>query len=122
MPEHGGRILVIDDDFDFRESLGYVLSDSGYEVLSATDGEEGLSRLRTGPRPCVILLDLMMPGMNGWQFRAAQMQDAGLRSIPVVVLSGDARAEEEARALGAEGCLRKPVPLDALLESIARFC
>ena len=122
MPEQGARILVIDDDFDFRESLGYVLADNGYEVVSASDGEEGLSRLRSGPRPCLILLDLMMPGMNGWQFRAAQMEDAGLRSIPVLVLSGDGRADEEARALGTEGCLKKPVPLDALLQSIARFC
>jgi CheY-like chemotaxis protein len=122
MPQENRTILVVDDDFDFRESLGYVLADSGYKVVSAADGQEALSRLRTGPLPCLILLDLMMPGMNGWQFRTEQKQDESLRSIPVLVLSGDAKAEEEARSLDVAGCLKKPVPLDDLLDLIQRYC
>jgi CheY-like chemotaxis protein len=122
MPERTPRVLVVDDDFEFRETLTYVLRDSGYEVVSASDGEEALARLRSGPRPCVIILDLRMPGMNGWQFREAQMRDAALSAIPVLVLSGDGQAAEEARAFGVEVSLKKPVPLDALLRSIQRYC
>lgn len=116
------KILVVDDDLDFSESLSSVLRESGYEVTSAGDGGEALRRLRSEPLPSLILLDLMMPGTNGWQFRREQLKSAELSRIPVVVLSADGDADVEAMALGAIGCLKKPFRLDALLASIERYC
>jgi CheY-like chemotaxis protein len=83
-------ILVVDDNADVRASLGLLLGMLGYHVEKAADGAEALRYLRTHPRPCLIVLDLRMPGMDGWQFRQAQLRDADLAEIPVVVSSGEA--------------------------------
>ncbi len=114
-------VLVVDDDLDICEAIQTVLELDGYRVVTATDGAEALERLHGGVRPCVIILDLMMPRMNGFQFREQQLRDPVLREIPVVVLSGDGRAETKARALGVEG-LRKPIALDVLLGAVGRSC
>ncbi len=114
-------VLVVDDDRDICEAVQTVLELEGYAVVTAADGAQALARLRAGVRPCVIILDLMMPNMNGVQFREAQQQDPELRAIPVLVLSGDGRAPIKAANLGVEG-LRKPVELDVLLEAIRRSC
>ena len=116
------RIAVIDDDFDIRSMLTLVLEMDGYEVVAAANGQEALERLRSGPPTALILLDLMMPVMNGWQFRAAQKEDAGLASIPVVVLSGDGNVAEKTASIGAAGYLRKPIDLEALLETVKSYC
>ena len=116
------RVFVIEDDADTREMLGQVLEIEGYEVTLAGDGQDALRRLRTEPPPRVILLDLMMPGMNGWQFRGEQQRDPALAVIPVVVLSGDDGVERKATALGVSGYLRKPIDLGTLLETISRYC
>ena len=77
-----GGILVVDDDPDIRDSLREVLEDEGYEVACVGNGREALDHLKTAnPRPCVILLDLMMPVMDGWQFRKEQKQDAEIAGI-----------------------------------------
>src|SRR5436309_3349023 len=94
-----GCILVVDDDVDIRTIIRLVLELHGYRVMDAGDGKEALLRLRQGQLPCLILLDLMMPGMNGWQFRHAQENDLALAQIPVVVLSGGARVAENASSL-----------------------
>ncbi len=78
--------------------------------------------MRTGGKPCVILLDIAMPGMNGWQFREEQRKDDALAAIPVIVCTADARAEERAREIGAAGWLRKPLDPARLLETVARHC
>ncbi len=112
-------VLVIDDDADICEVIQTILELNGYQVITARDGVDALAKLRGGARPSLIILDLMMPRMNGVQFRAEQESDSALRGIPVVILSGDGRAESKAAALGLEG-LRKPVELEHLLATVER--
>jgi CheY-like chemotaxis protein len=114
------RVLIVDDDHDIRATLHEILSDEGYDVASAANGSDALRLLRSGIAPCVILLDLMMPIMDGWQFRAQQLGDPTLAAVPVVVLSADANVEKKSARLSASGCIRKPIDLDALLDVVAR--
>jgi len=114
-------ILLVEDDLDVREALAETLRDEGYGVAVAADGEQALSYLRAGGRPGLILLDLMMPRMSGSEFRMVQKVDPGLRDVPVVLLSADGRMEEKARALQTDGAIRKPIDMDQLLATIARF-
>ena len=114
-------ILVIDDDDDIRAVLAMVLDEAGFRVVTAANGREALERLRGDPRPDVILLDLMMPEMDGYQFRAEQQRDPALRAIPTLIVTAGTvtpRVEE----LGAEAILRKPVSLRRLVDTIRRFC
>jgi CheY-like chemotaxis protein len=117
-----GRVLIVDDDYGIRDALGQILVDEGHQVASASNGREALDRLRQGDRPCVILLDLMMPVMNGWEFIDRQRHDEELAVVPVVVISADARVSEKATALGVSGFLEKPIDLDRLLDAVERFC
>ncbi len=122
MGNTGSRsVLVIDDDRDICEVVQTVLELEGYAVVTARDGAKALASLRGGLRPCLIILDLMMPNMNGIQFREQQQLDPELRDIPVVVLSGDGTVPMKAAALGVKG-LRKPVELDVLLDVVGRSC
>jgi len=114
-------ILVVDDDPAIREVMEEALSMAGYSVETATDGLEALQRLGEGNLPRLILLDLMMPVMNGWQFRQRQSADRRLSQVPVVIVSSDRRAGEAAAVLGVAACLTKPVGLDELLEVVARY-
>lgn len=111
-------VLVVEDDADIRDSLLVLLHDEGYRVSACSNGLEALERLRVEESPDVILLDLMMPVMDGWQFRVQQKRDARLASIPVVVLSADTTAK--AAAMDADAYLRKPVEYTALVSSIER--
>src|SRR5207247_2102614 len=79
---------IIEDDPDLRDALGELLSGEGYEVATAADGREGLRRLGAPPRPCLVLLDLMLPAMDGFEFRLRQLEDPALAAIPVIVFSG----------------------------------
>jgi CheY-like chemotaxis protein len=97
------------------------LREAGYEAQTESNGADALDRMRQGT-PCLILLDLMMPGMNGWQFRAEQMRDAALASVPTIVMTGFPAAAENASSLGAAACLKKPIDLDDLLDAVGRFC
>ena len=119
--ETRATILVIDDDDDIREVLATVLDEAGFRVVTAANGREGLERLREDPQPDVILLDLMMPEMDGYQFRAEQQRDPALRAIPtLIVTAGTVTSRVE--ALGAEAILRKPVSLRRLVDTIRGFC
>jgi CheY-like chemotaxis protein len=121
--ECGRRVLVVEDDADVRDALLEVLEDSEYAPLAASNGQEALARLHADPaKPCLILLDMMMPVMDGWAFRAEQSRDPELRSIPVVVLTAHVSAQQAARELHAAGFLRKPVSLDALLATVQKYC
>jgi CheY-like chemotaxis protein len=111
-------LLVVDDDEDIRESVRFVLEEEGYEVVTASNGAHALEQLRQGPRPCLILLDLMMPVMSGWDFMAEQRKDAALADIPVVVITADADAREQALSLRAAGLVKKPFKLARLVEAI----
>ena len=114
-------ILIVEDDFDVRESLSEALRDEGYAIECAVDGEQALEYLRNGGRPGLILLDLMMPRMSGSEFRMLQKVDPELRHLPVVLLSADGAMEEKAKALETNGALRKPIDLDQLLKIIESF-
>lgn len=114
------RVLVVEDDGLIRESLLEVLADHGYQVTGAVNGREALSTLATPPRPDVILLDLMMPVMDGRSFRDEQLRDPSLAAIPVVVLSAASDVLRVAADMGVAGVLRKPVTLRALLAELRR--
>ena len=103
-------VLIIDDDSGSREALAELLSGKGYTVATAQDGADALAYLRTGQRPGVILLDLMMPGTDGWDFRAQQKRDHSLAGIPVIAVSA------AGRLVDADYSLRKPIDIDALLK------
>ncbi|MFT3764150.1 MAG: response regulator [Minicystis sp.] len=116
-------LLVIDDDRDVRDAVVESLTDEGYGALEAENGAKALALLRNGARlPCVILLDMMMPVMDGPTFRAAQLDDPRLRGIPVVIMSASPRIESVATDLEATGFLRKPLQLSDLLAVAERFC
>jgi CheY-like chemotaxis protein len=109
-------VLVVDDDEEIREVMTEALVAEGYVVRCAANGERAIEQLQTGFRPQVILLDLMMPVMDGWQFRSRQLAAAQWASIPVVIIS----AGNEVRSWPEQcGCLRKPFDLDQLYEAIA---
>jgi CheY-like chemotaxis protein len=112
-------ILVVDDDPDIRESLREVLVDEGYEVTCVANGREALEHLRNSPRPCVILLDLMMPVMDGWQFRREQKQDPTIADIPLVVITATGKRPV---LIDAEELVMKPLDLGRLFEAIERHC
>ncbi len=113
-------MLVVEDDNDLRESICTVLKDAGYTSWAAENGEVALERARA-ERPCVILLDLMMPVMNGWEFRSEQLRDPELSSIPVIIMTADGRASEKAKTLHAD-YIKKPITLDALLHLVDDYC
>ena len=116
-------ILVIEDDSAIREMLVQTLADEGFAVVSAADGMEALSYLQTAAElPCVILLDLMMPRMNGWQFREIQRNHPAISSIPVVVLSARPDLRARQAEIGVEAYLTKPVNFDLLMQIIRRYC
>ncbi len=117
-----GSILVVEDDRDIRETLSEALEEEGYEVVGAKDGIEAIERLRAATRlPHLVLLDLMMPRMNGLEFREAMVQVDAWKSIPVLLLTADAQARTRANALGVDAYLEKPVKLAALLGAVARL-
>jgi CheY-like chemotaxis protein len=116
-------VMVVEDDRDVRETIAEILADNEYQTILASNGEEALSTLRAAPaKPCVILLDIMMPVMNGWEFRAQQKSEAALSTIPVVVITAHADASRAAAEMEAAGFLRKPLKLESLLASVSRFC
>ncbi len=112
--------MVVDDDVDIRETIEDLLSLRGYRVIGAGDGASAMAALKQGARPQVILLDLMMPGLSGEQFRKQQLADEALASIPVVVLSGARAVDEAARRMNVDS-LPKPVELKQLVETVERY-
>jgi CheY-like chemotaxis protein len=116
------QILIVDDDGDTLHAISETLEIQGHRTRCASNGQEALKQLRSGPAPCLILLDLMMPVMNGWQFRQAQLEDERLAAVPVVILTADGNAAQKAEALSAKGYLKKPLRPGELLDTVARFC
>jgi CheY-like chemotaxis protein len=111
-------ILIVEDDIDIREALSEVLNDEGYQVAVAGHGREALDMIGAGLRPSLILLDLMMPVMNGWQFAEEFQSRYGDLHTPIIALSADANIEAKALGLGAKSFLKKPVLIEDLLKAI----
>ena len=114
-------VMVVEDDAAVRALVTTVLGDFGYRVVTAVNGEAALTDLRQHPPPGLILLDLVMPVMNGWAFCAEQREDPALAPIPVAVMTGNG-SSQHARALEAVAFFPKPLPLAALLQTVARYC
>lgn len=116
-------MLVVEDDRDIREILIETLAAEGYEAIGADNGSEALAQLRSGaPLPGVIVLDMMMPVMDGRAFRAAQLAEPALAGIPVVVMTADADVASIAAELRASAHLLKPIGLEQLYALAQQFC
>jgi len=117
MTQDERTVLLVDDDRAIRDTIGQLLEEEGYRVAVAANGLEALEHLREGDggRPSLIVLDLMMPVMDGWQFREAQLRDPRLASIPVVVLTADGNTRQKGTRMGAAAALQKPIALERLL-------
>ncbi|NBD09956.1 MULTISPECIES: response regulator transcription factor [Corallococcus] len=116
-------LLVVDDDMDIRDALQDALELEGYAVQLAADGLEALERLRSSePRPQLILLDLMMPRMDGVAFREALRHERACSDIPVLVASADLDVRDTVDGMGVAGYLRKPLDLSALLLTVKQLC
>jgi two-component system, OmpR family, response regulator CpxR len=113
------RILVVEDDRALRDTIADILSDEGFEVACASNGREALDQLAREQPPDLIVLDLVMPVMDGWAFRAAQRLRPELARIPTVVLSASFPADNpRIRDLQAEAVLSKPVGIDRLIGAV----
>ncbi|MCP3101197.1 response regulator [Myxococcus sp. K15C18031901] len=113
-------VLVVDDDPDILLAFTDILELEGHEAVTARGARAAMALLEQGLRPSVILLDLVMPGMDGWALRDQLLADAELASIPVVVVSGQGVSPREASSRRVSGALRKPVELEQLLGMVAR--
>jgi CheY-like chemotaxis protein len=115
--------VLVEDDHDLREVIAEVLRSADLRVAEAENGAAALEMLKRSPElPGVILLDLMMPVMDGWQFRAAQQRDPRIADIPVVVMSAVTDGEAKAAELQPALYLRKPMDLDQVVDVVRRFC
>jgi CheY-like chemotaxis protein len=113
-------VFIIEDDVDTRDMLAKFLELEGYHVEMAANGRQALDLFQQGVSACVIVLDLMMPVMDGWEFRRRQIEDARLKQIPTIVVSAAGR--ERLRQISADAYLSKPVDMDELLLRVSEFC
>jgi CheY-like chemotaxis protein len=118
------RIFVVEDEEMIRETIIEYLGDNGYDAVGAADGREALDKLEASSdvTPCLILLDLMMPVMDGRAFREHQLQKPGLATIPIIVFSAYRDVAKTADELNAAGHLAKPVKLPDLLRTVQQYC
>jgi CheY-like chemotaxis protein len=114
-------ILLVEDDDDIREAAAELLRAAGFAVAAAANGREALEKLTAREPWELIVLDLMMPIMDGWEFRRAQLADAAAREIPVLVMTGISDASDAQRRLGTAGAITKPFTTQALLEAVSRL-
>ncbi|MFZ4714732.1 MAG: response regulator [Bacteriovoracaceae bacterium] len=119
MGKSAKKILVIDDDDSVRELLVEVLQNEGYELMSATDGMDGMNILKRGPIPDLILMDLRMPQMDGETFRHLQLENSRWVQIPTILMTADDQIN--GKSLNMSAYLKKPIQLDELLLNI-NFC
>lgn len=122
MTEERHPVLVVEDEPDIRDLMVAVLESEGYAVRAAAHGAEALAQLQAGSPPCVILLDLMMPVMDGWTFCREKEKFPELAAIPVVVVSAVSKHDPRNPCAGAVAHLAKPIEIGALLAAIERLC
>lgn len=113
-------LLVVDDDGAIRDSLCSLLEDEGHRVVCVANGAEALDALRSHGRPCLILLDLMMPVMDGAEFRTRQLADPAIADVPVVLITAAGR--NIASAVPAQQVLSKPLRADSILKVVEEYC
>ncbi len=114
-------VLIVEDDADLREMMAQLLSLEGYNAATVSNGREALQYLHNGHQtPHVILLDLMMPVMDGWEFRRQQQADPAVADVPVIVLS--ALDQSRAADVNAQAFLKKPLDFDRLLQLVREYC
>ena len=116
------KILLVEDNFPARELMSTILGGVGYMVCTAANGAEALEKLRSPERPDLILLDLLMPVMDGWKFLAELKRDPALASIPVLILSGADKSLQQEGTAEAACFLHKPVQTLELLQAVQQFC
>jgi CheY-like chemotaxis protein len=115
-------VLVVEDDEDIREMMIELLESGGFSVSSANHGGEALARLQNGRTPCIILLDLMMPVMDGWTFCQEREKNPALAAIPLVVVSAVPRQDPRNAGIRAVEHVAKPLDVDLLLATVKRYC
>jgi DNA-binding response OmpR family regulator len=113
-------VLIVEDDADIREFMQFLLSASGYETMTAANGREALELMRRR-RPCMVLLDLMMPVMDGFDFRAHQLREPEIATVPVLCLTAMFDPVYVTERL-AVPCLNKPISVDRLLTQVEELC
>lgn len=115
-------MLIVEDDADLREMMAQLLTLEGFRAETVANGREALQYLHEGRRPDLILLDLMMPIMDGWEFRRRQQDDPTLADVPVIVLTALDQAQARTGDLNGVDFLKKPLDFDRLLELVRRHC
>lgn len=116
------KILIVDDDQGIREALKELLEIEGYEVDTAVSGVDGLAYLREQTAPALVLLDLMMPGMGGLEFREKQVAEGLALTVPVVLMSADGQIQKRGEQAQVTDYLKKPMDINEVLALVARFC
>ena len=114
-------VMIVDDDDDIRETLSELLGRMRYDVVAASHGLDALARLRSGIRPDVILLDLMMPVMDGYEFVLEVRKHLAFATIPIVVITAAGNARVEATKVSAAGHIQKPFKADELVAALERI-
>jgi CheY-like chemotaxis protein len=118
----GKTLLIVEDNEVARAGMALILRRAGFTVEAAVDGRAALDRLGTGPPPDLILLDMMMPGLDGWRFLERRRRDAALSAVPVIITTALGIASPEwAASLGAAACLRKPIETEELVQAVRRL-
>jgi CheY-like chemotaxis protein len=116
------KILIIEDDPDIRDTMAQILDEEGYRTFTASSGLDALQQLQDGLRPHLILLDLMMPIMDGWQFREEQEKNPAIAAIPVVLISAAGQIGRDVPRITRGTYIRKPISFEVLLSTVEKFC
>jgi CheY-like chemotaxis protein len=113
-------VLIVDDDKEFREALVEIVRGEGFQVETATSGMQALDKLRWGLRPCVVLLDLQMAVMTGWDFRAEQGRDAALAAVPVIAMTAGYWKARDLSDFADR--ITKPIDVPTLKATLSKYC
>jgi two-component system chemotaxis response regulator CheY len=122
-PHHShGPILIIEDEVEVREALSLLLTEDGFAVATAFDGQDAIDKITAGMRPCLIILDLLMPRVNGVEFCEALRRDRDLAEVPVIVCSAASDLNHRTRHLGVAVVFQKPLKPGVLLRAVREHC
>jgi CheY-like chemotaxis protein len=114
-------ILIVEDDADIRDALRETLEEEGYTVAVASNGHEGLGYLEGNPEPALVLLDWMMPFMNGAEFCKAVASNPTLENLAIIVITADSRADDKMQTRNVRTVLKKPLEVEDLIDAVATY-